>query len=91
MHLLETEKPSKFSLLGKYIKKIIKKTQKNQKTQKTQKNPLGWVYKKKPRVFSNPGLQAAGLDQSKMYMKAMFPAGMADTKKELMEKVGFFA
>jgi hypothetical protein len=24
-----------------------------------------------------------------MYMKAMFPAGMADTKKELMEKVGF--
>jgi len=32
-------------------------------------------------------LQAAGLDQSKMYMKAMFPAGMADTKKELMEKV----
>jgi hypothetical protein len=32
-------------------------------------------------------LQAAGLDQSKMYMKAMFPAGMADTKKELMDKV----
>ena len=32
-------------------------------------------------------LQAAGLDQSKMYMKAMFPAGMADTKKELMAKV----
>jgi hypothetical protein len=32
-------------------------------------------------------LQPGGLDQSKMYMKAMFPAGMADTKKELMDKV----
>jgi hypothetical protein len=35
-----------------------KKTQKNpknpKKTKKTQKNPLGWVFKKKNRVFSNP-------------------------------------
>jgi hypothetical protein len=38
-----------------------KKTQKNQKNnnkkqQKKQKNPLGWVFFKKTRVFSNPDL-----------------------------------
>jgi hypothetical protein len=79
--------------------KLIFNEQIIKKNKKTPKNPKKKPKKpkkpkkthKKTRVFSNPGLQAAGLDQSKMYMKAMFPAGMADTKKELMEKVGFFA
>jgi hypothetical protein len=31
-----------------------KKPKKPKKTQKTQKNPLGWVFLKKTRVFSNP-------------------------------------
>jgi hypothetical protein len=36
-----------------------KKTQKNpKKTQKTQKKPLGWVFLKKTRVFSNPAPSA---------------------------------
>jgi hypothetical protein len=43
------------------LKKTLKtlsseqKTQKNpKKPKKTQKNPLGWVFFKKDRVFSNP-------------------------------------
>ena len=31
-------------------------------------------------------LEAAGYDQGKMYMQAMFPMGMGDTKKEIIEK-----
>ena len=63
--------PKVFVKLKKTLKTLSsgqknpKKPQKTQKTQKnpkkpkkpkkTQKNPLGWVFLKKTRVFSNPG------------------------------------
>jgi hypothetical protein len=52
--------PKVFVKLKKTLKTLSsgQKTQKNQKkpkkTKKTQKNPLGWVFFKKNRVFSNP-------------------------------------
>jgi hypothetical protein len=59
MHLkvfVKLKKTLKTLCLGKKNPKNPKKTQKTQKkNKKTQKNPLGWVFLKKHRVFSNPG------------------------------------
>jgi hypothetical protein len=57
MHLkvfLKLKKTLKPSLLGKKTQKNPKKPKKPEKTQKKTKNPLGWVFLKKTRVFSNP-------------------------------------
>jgi hypothetical protein len=49
-----------------------KKTQKNpknpKKNKKTQKNPLGWVFLKKTRVFSNPVLNTSKDDISGFFV-----------------------
>jgi hypothetical protein len=59
--ILKTGKTlKKLSLLGKYIFK--KKNQKKQKKNKKKtKKPLGWVFNKKNRVFSNPVSNCLGL------------------------------
>ncbi len=54
MHLkvfVKLKKPLKTLSSGQ---KTQKKTKKPKKKQETQKNPLGWVFLKKTRVFSNP-------------------------------------
>jgi hypothetical protein len=51
--LMKLEKTLKSLSSGQKNPKKPKKNPKNPK--KTQKNPLGWVFLKKTRVFSNPG------------------------------------
>jgi hypothetical protein len=54
MHLKEFVKLKNTLKTPSSGQKKPKKPQKPKKTQKTQKNPLGWVFLKKNRVFSNP-------------------------------------
>ncbi len=57
MHLkvfVKLQNPKNPLVWAKKPKKNQKKPKNPKKPKKTQKNPLGWVFFKKTRVFSNP-------------------------------------